>query len=343
MTAAYVCTGLPLIYNKLQLHCMEGRSVINVFIIHSGQDFEYVKETVEPYLLGIKTLDGEEGDHSGNANILTLESGNPSKWKKDARNKIKMAHAVIVVLGDDCMKESKKETMGWEVEQAVRFNKLIMILNRADHPSPDWIMTTDRFTKQKRPVAKQMTLEDIKKRIDDYSRGYYDIFSKSYEDLDPDKQTERKDELVKQYEMFQKTSEDLVTRRQDVNSFYITVNSAMTALLGIVLGIAKPPANLIVIGFMCIAGMILDMSWINILDAYGTLNSAKMKVINLLEEQLPVALYDVEWRIMSDKLNNRRYVSFTDSEKRIPKLFIIIYACILLALLIYVIWTYICH
>ena len=109
----------------------------------------------------------------------------------------------------------------------------------------------------------------------------------------------------------------------------------MTALVGIVLGIAKPPANLIVMAFMCLAGIILDISWINILEAYGTLNSAKMKVINLLEEQLPVALYDAEWRVMSDKLNNKRYVSFTDSEKRIPKLFICVYGMILLAVLVY--------
>ena len=83
---------------------------------------------------------------------------------------------------------------------------------------------------------------------------------------------------------------------------------------------------------MCAAGIILDISWINILEAYGTLNSAKLKVINLLEEQLPIALYDAEWRIMSDKLNNKKYVSFTDSEKRIPKLFMAIYCLIIVGM-----------
>ena len=72
----------------------------------------------------------------------------------------------------------------------------------------------------------------------------------------------------------------------------------------------------------------------NILDAYGTLNAAKMKVLNLLEEQLPIALYDTEWRIMSDKLNNKKYVSFTDSEKRIPKLFMAIYFLIMAGMVV---------
>ena len=308
--------------------------MINVFIIHSGKDYEFVKERIEPCLLGQKDETGAETHSEGNANLLTLESGSPRSWKKDAREKIRMAHAVIVVVGEDACKPAKKETMGWEVEQAIRYNKLIMLYNRG-YEIPEYLYVTDRFTKQKRLAAQEMTLTEIKKRIDDYAHGYYDIFSKAYRGMDTEKKLSQKSELFDQYKLFQKTSEDLVTRRQSVNSFYLTVNSAMTALLGIVLGIVKAPANLIVIAFMCLAGMILDFSWINILGAYGTLNAAKMKVINLLEEQLPVALYDAEWRVMSDKLNNRRYISFTDSEKRIPKLFIFIYAVILLAILIY--------
>ena len=83
-----------------------------------------------------------------------------------------------------------------------------------------------------------------------------------------------------------------------------------------------------------------DISWIGILDAYGTLNAAKMKVIHLIEEQLPVALYDVEWRVMSDKLNNKKYVSFTNREKRIPRIFACVYVCIILIIGIYLLTTW---
>ena len=62
------------------------------------------------------------------------------------------------------------------------------------------------------------------------------------------------------------------------------------------------------------------------------------KVIKLLEEQLPVMLYDAEWRIMSDKLNNKKYVSFTDSEKRIPKLFLCLYALILTGIIVFTLY-----
>ncbi|MBO4862196.1 MAG: hypothetical protein J5535_04805 [Firmicutes bacterium] len=311
--------------------------MVNVFVVHAGSDYDFVKDRIEPFLLGLKTVEGEPDNAGGSSNILTLESGKASSWKADARKKIKMAHVVIVVLGENTSDPGKEDTMGWEVAQAVKLNKQIMIYNRGRYPVPSYMYSVDRFTKQNRPVAEQMTLPQIKERIDNYAKGYYNIFSPAYEKLDPQKKSEHQAELVEQYTMFQKTSEDLVARRQDVNSFYITVNSALTAIVGIVLGVVKAPANLYVVGFMCVAGIILDIAWINILTAYGTLNAAKMKVINLLEEQLPVALYDVEWRIMSDKLNNRKYVSFTSSEKRIPKLFAIIYSVIIIAIVVYAI------
>lgn len=305
--------------------------MINVFMIHSGNDYKMVKEVIEPYL---SRTDDEGPSTVANCSILTLESGEDIPWKKDALNKIKMSHAVIVVIGADAGNDSKKDTMGWEVETAVKYNKLIMLYNPNNYEIPDYLMITDRFTKQKRLVAPVMTLEKIKNRIDDYVNGYYPIFSSAYQELPAENRSQRKGELVDQYKMFQKTSEDLVARRQSVNSFYISVNSALTGLLGVALGVFDDSVKLIVAAFMCVAGIILDISWINILEAYGTLNAAKMKVIKLLEEQLPVMLYDAEWRIMSDKLNNKKYVSFTDSEKRIPKLFFSLYVIILVGVII---------
>ena len=311
--------------------------MINVFVIHSGRDYKMVKEEIEPFLVS----DVEKQSYMPNCNILTLESGVESNWKKDAAKKIKMSHAVIFVLGDDANTPSKADTMGWEVARAVKLNKLIMIYNPNNNPIPSYLMVTDYFTKQQRLVAPQMTLDDIKTRIEDYVNGNYPIFSNTYTNLDAEGRTARKNELIDQYKLFQKTSEDLIARRQTVSSFYLTVNSALTALMGVVLGLVDGNTKMIVTAFMCIAGIILDFSWINILDAYGTLNAAKLKVIRILEEQLPVTLYDAEWMIMSDKLNNKKYVSFTDSEKRIPKLFLLLYSVIITVIGVITIVTFI--
>ena len=108
----------------------------------------------------------------------------------------------------------------------------------------------------------------------------------------------------------------------------------MVALMGVILGLVEAPTKLYVVFFMCIVGIILDISWLNILEAYGTLNASKMKVIRLMEEQLPITLYDAEWRVMSDKLNNKKYVSFTDSEKRIPRIFSLVYGVIIIGVVV---------
>ena len=164
-----------------------------------------------------------------------------------------------------------------------------------DYALPDYLNVVDRFTKQKRPVAEPQSLQEVKMRIDNYAKGYYNIFSDKYETMQLDERKSHSGELLDQYKLFQKTSEDLVARRQTVNSFYISVNGAMVTLVGVVMGIVEMPAKIYVLVFMCIVGIILDMSWISILESYGMLNSAKMKVIRLLEEQLPLLLYDSEW------------------------------------------------
>ena len=314
--------------------------MVNVFIIHSGKDYDYVKKNIEPYLMGKIDENGQTAERENNASILTLKSGVNFNWKKAVIKQIKMAQVIIVVVGADASEPSKAGTMGWEVEQAIKYNKQIMIINLADYELPPYLVKPDRFTLQEQPIAKEQTLQEIKQRIDDFSKGYYNIFSSEYEKLKDSEKSACKGELLDQYKMFQKTSEDLVARRQSVNSFYISVNSALVALVGVVMGLVEMPTKVYVMAFMCITGIILDISWIGILDAYGTLNAAKMKVIHLIEEQLPVALYDVEWRVMSDKLNNKKYVSFTNREKRVPRIFACVYVCIILIIGIYLLTTW---
>ena len=229
--------------------------------------------------------------------------------------------------------------MGWEIRKARKYNKLIMVHNPGTFPIPEYMKLKDPFTKELKIADKTMSLPEIKARIDNFDSGYYEIFSKQFSCLPDEKKEERKDQLLEQYKMFQQTSEVLVERRQNVNSFYITVNSALVAIVGLILGLVSYPLNLWVIFFMCVVGIILDISWIGILNSYGSLNSAKMKLINLIEEQLPIALYDMEWKIMSDKLNSKKYTSFTDSEKRIPKLFLITYAVILVCAAVAIVKT----
>lgn len=309
--------------------------MVNVFIIHSSKDYGVIKEKVEPYLKG----EDEQSTKECNANVLILES-KKKVWRGEAKKKIKKAQVVVIVIGKDANDETKYKTMGWETKQALKYNKQIMIYNPGKEKMPSYLISKNKFTSMEEPVASEKTLELIKKRIDDYSNGYYDIFSNKYDQLPEERKENYYDDYIEQYKMFQKSSEDLVNRRQSVNSFYITVNSAISTLTGIFIGLLNMPAKLYVIMLMSLIGIFLVLSWLRLLDSYGKLNSAKIKVLTLIEKNLPVSLYDVEWQIMSDKLNNKKYVSFTSSEKRIPLFFLIIYSIALVASIVLLIINY---
>lgn len=311
--------------------------MVDVFIIHSGNDYNYVKDFVEPFLKNEIDVNGKKITGTSNANVLTLESGKKSNWKKDALKKIKCAQVVIILIGADANDPTKDDTMGWEVEKAIKFNKQLFILNKANYDIPKYLYGINRFTLQKEKVAKAYAIEEIKERIDNFANGIYKVFSDKYEAMSLEEKNQHKNELLDQYKMFQKSSEDLVSRRQSVSSFYITVNSALIAIVGVLIGLVSFPSNIIIILFMSLTGIILDVSWIRILEAYGTLNSAKMKVIKLLEKQLPAILYEAEWHVMSDKLNNKKYVSFTNSEKRIPIIFSCVYGLIIVASIVFLV------
>lgn len=315
--------------------------MIDLFVVHSGCDSNYVLEKAVPAL--VNSTENE----SCHTNILILGSNQyvekyssvkknvntpncfevrftGNNWKKDAKKCINLARAVLVIVGEDTYK--KKDSMGFEVEYARKKGKLILLHKISpDIEIPSFLKTKDQFTGKTVDIAQPQSLEDIRKRIDDFDLGYYDIFNNN----------EKKDgdigRIMEQYKMYQKTSEDLVSRRQSVSSFYLSANSAIVAIYGVVLGLVKAPNNIYVLVLLAIVGLILDISWIKILDAYGQLNAAKMKVISMMERELPIRLYDTEWAVMSDKLNKKRYVSFTDSEKRIPKIFMGIYCIILIA------------
>lgn len=298
--------------------------MINIFIAHSGAD-EKTAQKICAYLEQKESLEGislpEKEFERRHANVLVLQNTN-SQWKKEAKKLIAKAQMVLFVQGE---KSAASENIRWEIETALKMNKIVMVHQLAEYDFPEWLIRKDSFTNRDVPVAKIYRLEEIKARIDNFDLGLYNIFSGDIdEQLKSDREGTKK-ELFDQYTMYQQTSETLVERRQSVNSFYISVNAALVAFLGAIVGFVDLPDSLIVLTAVAIAGIILDTSWLKMLDAYGTLNASKMKVINLIEKQLPLKLYDVEWEIMSDKLNSKKYVSFTDSEKRIPKIFGILY------------------
>lgn len=285
---------------------------MRVFVIHSGSDRNSVKEKID--IIGQKTTSSE---------FLMLKNGG-RLWKFDAKRMIKRAQLVLVFVGE---KTSESANVAWEIKTAQKTKKEILtVLLNERNQLPPAIFTDNKFTRDKELTSEIKNVEEVINIVNAYSNGNYALFNATPDEID-------NTTLLEQYKVFLQTSETLVSRRQDVNNFYISVNSALVAIFSVISAIGQ---NTLMKCFMGIifsgVGVIICSSWIRILNSYGTLNASKMKIISLIEKQLPASLYDAEWRAQSDKLNSKPYVSFTECESRIPKIFIFVY--IILALFV---------
>lgn len=325
---------------------------MKIFIVNKGSDIDFS-------MLFKDILTSRTGSE-----VLVLKNSG-KLWKIEASKLLRQAQLVLFVVGP---KSHESPYIGWELKKALQMGKQIYCLDIAKYeqmrdkingyeslpdddrralqtsfehfesslsdadneisgyPMHKALKSHNRFTKEyllDSRVKIKKSLHDVSTAIQKYNAGEYDIFNKAFDSMN-------ESELFDQYKMYLNTSETLVSRRQSVSSFYISVNSALITICSIIAALfGNFEEKLIVVCTIAAMGILLDISWMRILEAYGILNSSKMKIISLIERRLPVSLYDKEWDIMSDKLNSKKYVSFTNSEKRIPKLFIALYGIII--------------
>ncbi len=283
---------------------------MKIFVIHSRANKEAVAHEVTD--ISNRTVGSE---------VVMLDDAGPF-WRSVARKMIKQAQMVLVYVGEHSY---GGHNVAWEINMAKKYHKSIYtVLLSPDNQLPKALFAKNKYTKEKENVSAIKSKEDIIAIINTYSAGDYSLFNKETNELD-------KSTLLEQYKVFLQTSETLVERRQNVNNFYITVNSALIACFGTISALSFQSIIKCFMGIVfLVIGIVLCLSWIRILKSYGILNSSKMKIISLIEKQLPASMYDAEWRAQSDRLNRQPYVSFTKCETRIPKIFICIYAAIAL-------------
>jgi hypothetical protein len=124
--------------------------------------------------------------------------------------------------------------------------------------------------------------------------------------------------LLEQYKIFVETEERLVSRRQEENRFFLSVNALVLTVVSFLLkeGISDRAAW-VGIFFLTGAGLILCYAWFRIIDSYKTLNQAKFAVIDRFEEHLPARMFGAEW----EDAEARGYQPFTKIERHVPFVF----------------------
>lgn len=134
--------------------------------------------------------------------------------------------------------------------------------------------------------------------------------------------------LFEQYRLFVESADRISSRRDKTNNFFLTVNTALVAFVGLResagVGVAVPTARLWLV-LVAVAGFLLCLTWWRLILSYRQLNSAKFDVIHQIEARLPLAVYDAEWESLGRGRQAGQYRPFTRLEVRVPVVFAVLY------------------
>ena len=127
--------------------------------------------------------------------------------------------------------------------------------------------------------------------------------------------------LFEQYKLIVGTSEALVSRRLQVNTFFLTVNSLILAAIGLLL---RENASNNIVGaalfILGISGMILCFAWSQMIMSFRQLNRGKFEVIHVLEGRLPARIFAAEWGALGRGEDPSQYKPFTKTEIWLPRI-----------------------
>ncbi|HEX2132450.1 MAG TPA: hypothetical protein VHH15_12920 [Actinophytocola sp.] len=141
--------------------------------------------------------------------------------------------------------------------------------------------------------------------------------------------------VLEQYKLCVEMADRVSARRNAANTYFLTLNTALTAVLGGVAGgrLLDTP------GWLVVAGLIVLLAqcaaWWTIVRSYRLLNGAKFAVIGAFEERLPAYAYSrAEWRALGEGRDWRRYLPLSHIEQWVPVTFAVAYSIGVLATLV---------
>lgn len=229
---------------------------------------------------------------------FVMNSSRNDSWKDVARTEIERSEAVVVFNEKSCL---KSENAMWEIDVAKKLNKPLVFLDSSETDSKE--------------VDSLCSVYHHDEEFDSYLGPQKRLF------INKKQSGEKEKEIIELYKVMVTSSEQLIQRRQSMNSFFIAAIGSVLALAGALIkfgNVESTPLFLLVMAFLSITGIILCYSWHNLIDNYGKLNKAKFRVITKLEEALSVQIFSAEWAALGKGFRHDKYKSFTSTEKNIP-------------------------
>ena len=140
--------------------------------------------------------------------------------------------------------------------------------------------------------------------------------------------------ILEQYKLYVGMADRISQRRQMAHAFFIAVNTALVALLGLASPDELELPDSLWFPAVGIAGVILSFTWYRLIRSYRDLNSGKFKVIFQIERQLPIRPYEAEWEILGRGQDPSLYRPFTRIESLIPWVFMLLYVMLIMGTVI---------
>jgi hypothetical protein len=135
--------------------------------------------------------------------------------------------------------------------------------------------------------------------------------------------------LLEIYKEYTQTVERVSDRRQKANSFFLSINTAIIALIGYVQSLGGADAASAINLLVPPAGVIICYTWYRVLRSYGGVNAGKFDVILALEDFLPVCPFRAEWKALGEGQDPKCYKPLGKLEAVVPWVFLIIHLAVI--------------
>lgn len=137
--------------------------------------------------------------------------------------------------------------------------------------------------------------------------------------------------LFEQYKLYVEMADRISQRRHSANIYFLSINTALVSVSGLLYAAESSSGYFSVAwrAIVPIAGIVLCVTWYFIINSYRQLNSVKFEVVHALEQLLPAAPYDTEWKVLGEGRDHKLYWPFTHIEQAVPWVFGLLYLALL--------------
>lgn len=247
---------------------------MKIFACNKSSEINEVREVIT-----------ELNTYSKNKLVIFQEIESSYNWKERVVKKFDECDYILFFLGENTF---YNENLKWELLKAKKLNKDIVAIKLSN--------------------CSLSSIEDCK------TNKIFDSYDECYNYLENN--YEKKQNLyLEQYKIMVTSTEKVTDQRLKVNNLFFTVTSAiLSAEFFFVKNHDFSPISLFCMILLTVLAFISTIYWKRLIISYSKLNTGKFEIINKLESNLNINMFQDEWDILEKKV---KYESNSKTEKEI--------------------------